>query len=181
MPLRLATLLFASAGMVGLVVIVTGYGTHRLFLGAPFCLVAAMSALAGRFALRRRARREILSWLPVTRVSPGAERPWGGDWEGLWSPEDAPAGSELSAGLRVARTEIRDATRALLASLGEEARSGGPRRGARPACRHARLRELGRRVVVRAPASAASSSRRHLRVGGTPGRKVLVSRKLLVS
>src|ERR1700690_1521665 len=127
MPLRLAPLLFASAGMVGLVVIVTGYGTHRLFLGAPFCLVAAMSALAGRFALRRRARREILSWLPVTRVSPGAVRPWGGDWEGLWSPEDAPPGSELSAGLRVARTEIRDATRALLASLGEEeARSGGP-------------------------------------------------------
>jgi hypothetical protein len=102
--------------------------------------------LMGRFALRRRARQEILAWLPATRTThthTGSARPWGGDWEGLWSSEGPPA-EDISAGLQVARTEIRDATRALLASLTDELARGPRRGGVRAACRHARLRELGR-------------------------------------
>jgi hypothetical protein len=183
-PLRVATLLFASASMIGVVLLVTGKGSPRMLVGIPLCVAAAISALAGRIALRRRARQEILAWLPATRIThtrthTGSARPWGGDWEGLWSSEGPPA-EDLSAGLQVARTEIRDATRALLASLTDEL-VRGPRRGVRAACRHARLRELGRAKPLLAPARARGltvAERSRFRASGRqahPARRALVS------
>lgn len=162
-PLRVATLFFACASMLGMVLLASGRGSPRLLVGIPLCAAAATSALVGRFALRRRARQEIMAWLPAARTTQRFikhaqdSRAWGGDWEGLWTT-DGPPPEELSGGLQVARTEIRDATRALLASLTEEV-ARGPRRGARAACRHARLRELGRRdpasFSVPAPSAGA--------------------------
>jgi hypothetical protein len=183
-PLRAATLLFASASMVGVVLLVTGKGSPRLLVGIPLCVAAAISALTGRVALRRRARQEILAWLPATRITHtqthmGSARPWGGDWEGLWSSEGPPA-EDLSAGLQVARTEIRDATRALLASLTDEL-VRGPRRGVRPACRHARLRDLGRAKPLLMPAPSTGltvAKRSRFRASGRqvhPARRSLAS------
>jgi hypothetical protein len=181
-PLRAASLLFASASLVGMVLVVTGKGSPRLLVGIPLCVAAAVSALMGRFALRRRARQEILAWLPATRTThthTGSARPWGGDWEGLWSSEGPPA-EDLSAGLQVARTEIRDATRALLASLTDEL-ARGPRRGVRAACRHARLRELGRTKPRPTPTPSAGwtvAKRSRFRASGRqvhPARRHLAS------
>ena len=67
------------------------------------------------------------------------------DWQ-----TDAPEWSEDGNELPRARAEMRAATRALLVSLADELRQESRRgRGARPACRHARLRAAGRGSVER--------------------------------
>ena len=146
----IAAVAFACVGAGGLVGTALGHGSRAIFSAAVVLLACALALAFLRRELRLRARDELLSWLPAGRGHLRSSKgPWGSDWDGLWGREEV-ATEDYSAGLTLARSEIRNATRALLASLQDEARREESRgRAERPACRRARLRTAGRPTTVR--------------------------------
>jgi hypothetical protein len=142
---------------LGLAAIVSAAGAGVLVGALGFCLglgnlrgMGLVALLLGGVALavvvylfergvRRRARMEaIAELLPRFREHQMED-------EFLFEEPDL-GGDDRSAPPLAARTEIRAATRALLVSLEEEMRreKGQARRSARPGCRRARLRAVGR-------------------------------------
>jgi hypothetical protein len=153
-----------SAGSLGFVGV--GVGTlansRPALLGVSILLLGIAAGLVLlRRSLRLQARAELMSWLPPARAQ-HAKVGWGGDWQGLWR-RDGGLAEDNSGGLQLARPGSGDAaTRAVLASLHDALRADQrTTRPARPACRRARLRELGRdstfRFRRRAPARRVES------------------------
>jgi hypothetical protein len=120
-----------------------------------FGLVIGLALCVGGVVLFQRAARRRARINALTALMPR--------YQSRRMEQDFPFGDfdpavDFSDRLPIARSEIRDATRALLVSLEEEMQreTARQRRSGRPACRRARLRAAGRsplgrrRVVPRA-------------------------------
>lgn len=132
------------AAAAGAAVVAHGLGTglHTL-RGVPLAifLLGGVALVGGVFlvnrAIRRRARLEVIATLLPRYRENRRDDQFSFDQVGL---EGEPSGR-----IPTTHAEIRNATRALLASLEEEVRrdTGHARRSKRPACRRARLRLAG--------------------------------------
>ena len=142
--LSMGSVTLACSGFVGVIVGPFAHARAGMLVASISLLVIAAVMILLRRRLRLQARAELMSWLPQPRP-PQAKVGWGGDWQGLWRRDGALA-DDHSGGLHVAHPESNDAaTRAVMASLNDALRADlRDARSTRPACRRARLRQLGR-------------------------------------